>query len=139
MKNLIYISSATKNLDHHELGNLLKAARKNNERNGITGILIYKAGNVLQYLEGGANEVDITFNHISVDPRHHDIYKMYEGEIEDRIFKDWTMGFRDFDKEEPDFNMTKWEDEQLNILALKNNPSKCLRFIKMFMTENREI
>ena len=51
---LIYASSATKAMSQDELKALLAKARTNNQRDNITGMLLYNDGNFLQVLEGEA-------------------------------------------------------------------------------------
>ena len=49
--SLSYVSSAVRKLDDHELLEVLRVARKNNERLGVTGMLLYHDGNFMQILE----------------------------------------------------------------------------------------
>ena len=48
----IYISFAAIRLSQHELLDLLKKARLRNQAQGLTGMLLYRDGTYLQYLEG---------------------------------------------------------------------------------------
>ena len=52
MYSLIYVSIATKPFSAAELVDLLKHARRNNEKAEVTGMLLYKEGNFMQALEG---------------------------------------------------------------------------------------
>lgn len=94
MLSLTYLSSATDLMDEQELMDLLATSRPRNEERGLTGMLLYCDGNVIQVLEGPDDVVDETFATISKDPRHRGILVMLRDEITERAFPDWSMGFR---------------------------------------------
>ncbi|WP_419835757.1 BLUF domain-containing protein [Endozoicomonas atrinae] len=52
MINLVYVSSASRVMDEHELTALLEQSRDRNLRQNVTGMLIYCDGNFFQVLEG---------------------------------------------------------------------------------------
>jgi hypothetical protein len=60
MYRLIYISSPTREMNDDEVHDLLRRAKINNDRDGITGILIYDRRRYLQYLEGDEARVEAT-------------------------------------------------------------------------------
>jgi hypothetical protein len=72
---------------------LLKVARANNARLGITGMLLYADGNFVQLIEGPDNAVDALYARISRDPRHTSLLKALDRPITERHYADWTMGF----------------------------------------------
>lgn len=91
---LIYASSAKWRLEEIELEHILSRARMNNEQAGITGMLLYAEGNFLQILEGQREDVEILFDQINKDKRHHGIIKLMTLESSLRHFPDWSMGFQ---------------------------------------------
>lgn len=95
MFHLVYISSATQLFSKQMLIELLEHSRAKNERLGITGILLYRDGNILQALEGEQPAVEGLFQAIARDPRHSDVLVLLRGPIETRQFPDWSMAFRD--------------------------------------------
>lgn len=95
MFHLVYISSATKLFSKQALLQLLEQAGEKNKRLGITGILLYREGNILQTLEGEQAVVEALFQTIARDPRHSDVMVLLRGPIEARVFPDWSMAFRD--------------------------------------------
>lgn len=95
LKQLVYVSSASPLLKAADFEQILRSARSNNSRNGITGLLLFHEGNFIQALEGGWTQVDHTFLRVSTDPRHHNILKIYDRPCLSRDFSDWKMGFRD--------------------------------------------
>ena len=62
---------------------------------GVTGMLLYEYGALLQVLEGRPHEVDTIFASIERDPRHTDIKVVDRSEIAERDFGAWTMECND--------------------------------------------
>jgi hypothetical protein len=57
----IYASAAGRAFDTEELAQLLKVARDNNAKLGLTGMLLYAEGSFFQVLEGPAQVVDALY------------------------------------------------------------------------------
>jgi hypothetical protein len=91
---LAYLSSTPTPLTDDAIREILEKSRRNNERDQITGLLVYHEGNVLQFLEGEREPVEKLYAQISRDPRHRGIIRLYERQIEERDFPEWNMGFR---------------------------------------------
>jgi hypothetical protein len=81
-------------MEEAELNALLETARRNNERNGITGTLVYCEGSYLEVLEGESEVVYETFRRILNDTRHGGILVLSDREIREREFGEWSMGFQ---------------------------------------------
>ena len=92
--SLTYTSTAARLLSVAELVELIEQIRPKNERLGVTGLLLYSGGNVIQTLEGTADAVDEVFDAIAADPRHGDVRVVDRRAIEERAFASWSMGFR---------------------------------------------
>jgi len=82
-----------------EVGSILEHSRANNQRNGLTGALLYHRGRFVQILEGPKEVVAARFAIIAADPRHRDVQVMRELWIGERQFAEWTMAFRSPDDE----------------------------------------
>lgn len=67
--------------------------KANNQKNNITGILIYKNRNFFQILEGDETVIDTTYSIIRKDPRHKNIFKVINTTMPERIFEDYNCGF----------------------------------------------
>jgi hypothetical protein len=93
MIEMVYTSAARRMLDPQELEQLLAVARRNNDRLGVSGILLYDYGSFIQVLEGDEPVVRELFAHISRDQRHHRVKVHDERAIRTRSFSEWTMGF----------------------------------------------
>ncbi|MEQ8496099.1 MAG: BLUF domain-containing protein, partial [Gammaproteobacteria bacterium] len=86
----IYASAATAPLDAAQRRELLRVARANNRRLGVTGILLYVDGSFFQVLEGEADVVDELFLRIAGDPRHANVTEIIRERIAQRAFPDWS-------------------------------------------------
>jgi hypothetical protein len=93
MKYMIYMSSAVRLLDEFELLEILTQSRANNTKRNVTGILLYGEGSFVQVLEGDENTLNDLFKTIEKDERHRSIIQIASGELEERNFPDWSMGF----------------------------------------------
>jgi Sensors of blue-light using FAD len=91
---LLYASRAAKAVDQEELGAILRQAKANNHKQGITGALCLcrNGGVFMQVLEGSREAVNRLYNRIITDPRHTDVVLLGYEEIPERRFASWTMG-----------------------------------------------
>ena len=76
-----------------ELQSILASSRKNNPSKGLTGALLYTAGNFAQVLEGPLESVEQTFEVIQRDPRHSEVTVVQSGPTPSRDFPEWSMAF----------------------------------------------
>jgi len=93
MHYLIYVSSAEMLMSSDDLMFLLTQCREKNPLVGVTGMLLYKGGNFMQMLEGEQSVILGLFEKIKRDRRHKDVIKILDGEIQQRNFQNWSMGF----------------------------------------------
>ncbi len=91
---LMYASRAAEAANVDAVAAILKQSKENNPKVGVTGVLCFCANAriFLQVLEGGRNAVSTLYNHISQDPRHHDVALLSYEEIGERSFASWSMG-----------------------------------------------
>ena len=137
MIQLAYISSTRGLLAVDDMANLLVASRERNGHRGITGVLLYKGGNVLQVLEGEASRVLALFEVIQKDRRHTGVIKLYQKSIQLRDFSEWTMGFQDLGAEGvrhlPGFN--EFLNHDFDMQSIK--PSAAARLLGCFKSSMR--
>ena len=116
MYTLTYESIATEKIKGEEMEELLKKARANNERDGITGCLIYYKGGFDQLLEGDREKIEILYEKIKKDTRHKNVTLFSDDEISKRTFPNWGMAYYPIDEN----NTTKHEFEQFrrNLILL---------------------
>lgn len=93
LHRLIYVSAARESLDPAEIDGLLAISRRNNDRDAITGLLIYHDMTFIQLLEGPPEAIARCFGRITGDPRHGEVSRLIDGPTETRSFPEWQMGF----------------------------------------------
>lgn len=98
MLSLVYASSAVRLFNRAELIELLDVSRQANQKNGITGMLLYRGGNFIQVIEGENEAVLQLYENIKADPRHSNIILLSQDPILERQFAEWSMGFRNIDQ-----------------------------------------
>jgi len=94
MLAIVYISSAVQLFSDADLAAILKQARQKNADLEITGILLYKDGDIMQLLEGPDEAVKKVAATIYADQRHSGIIQLLERKISKREFPDWSMEFQ---------------------------------------------
>ena len=94
MLQIVYISSSRQPLSEAELQSVLAVSRRNNEADGITGLLVSGGRRFLQALEGPEESVSAAFARIKADPRHHAVVMISTKQVEKREFGNWSMGYQ---------------------------------------------
>ena len=95
--HLGYVSTETGDLGSDGMVELLTEARRINTSRDITGLLLHRDRSFYQVLEGEEVVVRQTFDSIEKDERHTAIDVLFEGEVDEREFPDWQMGFLNLD------------------------------------------
>lgn len=70
MYSLLDISLAREPFATKQLNKLLHSVCRKNEREKVTGLLLYKSGNFMQLLEGSEDAVECIFSSVCSDSRH---------------------------------------------------------------------
>ena len=92
MKRLIYISRATQDFTAQEIEAIGEVSANNNQRNEITGVLLFIQGIFFQILEGGTQDIDQVYAKILQDSRHDQILCLKaEEHAHTRLFPEWSM------------------------------------------------
>lgn len=94
MLQLVYISSPDTAQGPVDAPTILRTSRRNNRRDGITGLLFTDGTRFLQAIEGPTDAVNAAFARIKADPRHRAVVVLSERDIEAREFGDWEMAER---------------------------------------------
>jgi hypothetical protein len=100
MIQVLYSSKTKTDISQNEINDILEVSRKNNQKNKVTGILLYRNREFLQLLEGERINVYYTLKKIMEDQRHTNVNVFYENEIQKSLFNNWSMAF----KSESDLN-----------------------------------
>jgi hypothetical protein len=129
---LIYSSHANPDLGLPDLQNIMESSIKNNQTDGITGLLCHANGMFLQVLEGYQDKVNQTYHRIVQDSRHHTPMLISCEPITTRAFEIWSMQA---------LRLTDLNQEQVKTLTLRHsgsaafhpdrmNPRQALAFMK---------
>jgi FAD-dependent sensor of blue light len=134
MFHLVYASSALLPFTKPELQALLEQARAKNAKLGLTGMLLYKDGNFMQVLEGDQKAVTDLAAIIERDPRHKGVLILLRGTSEERLFPDWSMGFRDLTDQNaaktPGY--TDFMNTPLTGAEFSRDPNRCMKLLLLF-------
>lgn len=91
LAQLIYRSRATPLLRRGDMPAFVRAIAAANERQGITGALIFDGEYFLQVLEGRRRQLDALLTVLKHDPRHEAVVVLRMDAIKQRAFPDWGM------------------------------------------------
>jgi hypothetical protein len=128
MYQLLYTSKAVTPFKEDDIAKLLDIARLNNSKKLITGMLLYCNGNFIQLLEGNEQLVTELYEIIAKDPRHTEINKVFENQIERPQFPDWSMGYK-FLSPQQLTNLEKGENIDVTNFIKKTQPFKLLKLM----------
>lgn len=93
LTRIVYLSTATTLLDRPDLDAILATSRRNNSHDGVTGLLLYDRGSIVQAVEGEASVLNALMIRIGRDPRHHSLKVVDRQPAQQRLFGDWSMGY----------------------------------------------
>ncbi|GAA3721746.1 hypothetical protein GCM10022268_32440 [Sphingomonas cynarae] len=91
MLQLVYISTT---VDKPSTDDILRTSRRNNARDGLTGLLYSDGKQFMQALEGPADKVEAAYARIKADPRHRAAVILSRRDVETREFGQWEMAAR---------------------------------------------
>ena len=95
MRRVTYISAATRLLSPEDIRDILAVSRRNNQRDGISGMLAYHDGSFFQVIEGPEDAINALLDRIERDPRHGSVLPLLSAEVESRAFPEWRMAYVD--------------------------------------------
>ncbi|MFK7862777.1 MAG: BLUF domain-containing protein [Pseudohongiellaceae bacterium] len=96
---VIYVSSASNLMQEEQLIDILKSSQPRNAAADITGLLLYKEGNIIQALEGPKDNVQKLVSKIKSDNRHHGVIELLQETSGERHFPNWSMDYGNVSKD----------------------------------------
>lgn len=102
MLSIVYSSRAAPAFQPTDLRALLTQSRTNNERLGLTGMLLYRSGYFLQVIQGPDVVLRERMALIAADDRHADIRVLIEETVDEPLFPEWTMAYEQLNLEPAD-------------------------------------
>jgi hypothetical protein len=134
ISQIVYASTASQVFTKPELQALLQEIRQKNIELGITGMLLHKDGNFMQVLEGEQEALTRLLTNIERDSRHRGLLVLLRGTSEERLFPDWSMGFRDLADQSPE--KTPGYSDFMNIpltdAEFSQDPNRCMKLMRLF-------
>lgn len=91
LSTVVYRSRARSPLTDRDLRGLLRTAQARNQREAITGVVLYDDSRFFQWLEGPPDGVERVMASIRQDPRHTDLEVLAARESPARRFQGWDM------------------------------------------------
>lgn len=91
---LVYISERCRSDSDQVINDIKAQAEHNNQKQHITGALLFNERYFLQYLEGELEAVTALYNKICHDSRHHNVRLLVRKEIAQRDFCRWSLGVK---------------------------------------------
>lgn len=93
IQQLVYISTIRGHPSLALFERILAASRRNNARDGVTGLLVAGGNRFLQLLEGPTEQVRGTYARIRADDRHFAAVVLSARMADRRQCPDWAMGY----------------------------------------------
>ncbi|WP_300974545.1 BLUF domain-containing protein [Sphingomonas sp. LHG3406-1] len=93
MEQIVYVSTSRSLPDERLLDGILAVSRRNNARDGLTGLLVVGGRRFLQVLEGPCDLCDAAYARIRADERHFALVQLSRRPLIERSFAGWHMGF----------------------------------------------
>ena len=118
LERLVYVSSAVQPVSDAQLLHLLERARLRNKRCHVTGLLLFDAGNFMQYIEGPRSGLSEVYGHIKQDPMHTGLIELCLERANHRAFSDWAMAARVFEPGGQVRNVASDADQCFNFNSL---------------------
>ncbi len=94
LESLMYLSAANPSIRQHDLEEILYSSAHNNQRNSITGALVFSGSIFVQILEGESDALDTLMATLRLDKRHDAVSVVAREPIFSRRFASWSMAYR---------------------------------------------
>lgn len=88
-----YVSTAERSLSETEIRQILNDSEVNNNKQNITGLLLYSEGNFFQIIEGDQKQIVQLYETIEDDSRHFNVIKLFGKEINKESFDGYKSDF----------------------------------------------
>ena len=98
LHQIAYRSTSSLDLSDEGLRALQEQAVRNNERDGITGFLLYHSGVFIQMIEGREDALRSLIARIMADHRHSEMTILFDHPVPERSVPEWSMGVLHADK-----------------------------------------
>ena len=95
LRRLAWSSLPSVSLSAARLGEIIAPSRRNNERNHISGRLLFTGAHFLGVLEGDERDLGKLWLRMARDERHLDLIRIEDALCGKRWFPEWMMAYMD--------------------------------------------
>lgn len=88
---LIYLSQVANHVRYEDAESIAETSARNNEKVGVTGLLVYTPSHFLQVLEGDQAAVRKIYERVKDDARHHRVKILFDDQVPEAEFGKWAM------------------------------------------------
>lgn len=108
---LIYVSTFDETAPVTVVADIAIKARRFNEANDITGLLVFDGMRFCQQLEGSQKQVLALLERIREDPRHTNLEVVHHGHLAQRRFRRFSLAYTTADDETALAELEKLDDK----------------------------
>jgi hypothetical protein len=113
LSQLVYVSKRSPQCNKKDIDSILEASVQNNQREGITGVLLYSKEKFLQCIEGEFRKLSALYDKIRKDKRHYDATMIALNPVQKRSFPSWQMAGKSVDLDRVDFkNQMSYQEQK---------------------------
>jgi hypothetical protein len=134
---IVYFSSSVSQFQEEDLTTILQQSRQNNSESGVTGVMLYVRGSIIQVLEGEKEIVESLYQRIEKDHRHYEVVRVFSRPITNRLFADWNMGYETITTSQLEDVKRTVSLDSSNELPDQAKDHIILKTIKVFYDSNR--
>lgn len=91
--SICYLSKAADHLSDEDINDLFSYSAVENNRCEVTGILLHSIGRFFQVLEGSEEHLKGLYKKIQKDPRHDEIFELFNGRTAHPLFVKYNSKF----------------------------------------------
>jgi hypothetical protein len=95
LRRLAWSSLPSPSLSAARLGEIIVPSRRNNERNHISGRLLFTGAHFIGVLEGDERDLGKLWLRMARDERHRDLIRIGDALCGKRWFPEWMMAYMD--------------------------------------------
>src|SRR5262245_46242024 len=112
IRQFLFVSRLSRECKLNDVVHIISISRKNNARDGISGLMYFDGEYFCHYLEGEPPKMRSLSTRILADPRHHDVKSLLDHEtVTVPLFENWRVGFAYGGTSAPLQNLTSLRDD----------------------------
>lgn len=93
LRRLAWSSTPSPSFSAARLSEIIAPSRRNNERNHVTGMLLFTGAHFLAILEGEERDLDELWRRLEQDQRHCDLFRIGDDLCATRLYPEWMMAY----------------------------------------------